>query len=517
MDQGNKDRPKRFPSDVSGDGANISSPDFVFVTTTDPTKESDRSTRRRIHQHAMSRIGRSRRTRPRLVQFTYNVRSSEDPRITIQQPALSQRPDTYGYNTQDIRAGNPNAESTSQEIHPANATPGPVTPLGAGPGVDPFNVYPVPMTREDHELIHHLHSHFVPFRSVWFPMSLLNPSAFHQILGNSALHISMLRQTNGRENRQSIAHYSASLRQLNEALASPDPAVSTSLDVVRAVLAFICHDYISGDLERWRFHVEGLERIIKLRGGVDTLNSDRAVRLMVFWIDITGSLVTDSAPLFPIPQTFVPSLRSLPTKEPSPTLSRVATRWQINCFASSDIMDVFLDLHRLTTLLTSYSTAPHGDIWQDELFVGLVANPITHALLSLPRFVEADERAFALRETCRIGAMVFVACLRQQFDCYPDAVRPHKRTLQQLLQQSSGDDWGELYDLWIWLRVLEGLVADEGEEMEEVAASLRNAMWKAALSWEEVVRTAQAVLWIDRIFNVRAENLKRKVVTTLDF
>ena len=52
----------------------------------------------------------------------------------------------------------------------------------------------------------------------------------------------MLRQTNGRENRQSIAHYSASLRQLNEALASPDPEVSTSVDVVRAVLAFICHD-----------------------------------------------------------------------------------------------------------------------------------------------------------------------------------------------------------------------------------------------------------------------------------
>ena len=180
-------------------------------------------------------------------------------------------------------------------------------------------------------------------------------------------------------------------------------------------------------------------------------------------------------------------------------------------------MDVFLDLHRLTTLLTSYSTTPHGDIWQDELFVGLVANPITHALLSLPRFVEADERAFALREACRVGAMVFVACLRQQFDCYPDAVRPHKRTLRQLLQQSSGDDWGELYDLWIWLRVLEGLVADEGEEMEEVATSLRNAMWKAALSWEEVVRTAQAVLWIDRIFDVRAENLKLKVVTTLDF
>jgi hypothetical protein len=82
-------------------------------------------------------------------------------------------------------------------------------------------------------------------------------------------------------------------------------------------------------------------------------------------------------------------------------------------------MDVFLDLHRLTTLLTSYSTTPHGDIWQDELFVGLVANPITHTLLSLPRFVEADERAFALREACRVGAMVFVACLRQQFDCYP--------------------------------------------------------------------------------------------------
>src|SRR5882757_5709491 len=121
MDQGNENRPKRFPSDVSGDGANISSPNFVFVTT-DPTKENDRSTRRRIHQHAMSRIGRSRRTRPRLVQFTYNIRSSEDPRITIQQPALPERPDAYGYNTQNTRAGNPNAESTSQEIHPANAT-----------------------------------------------------------------------------------------------------------------------------------------------------------------------------------------------------------------------------------------------------------------------------------------------------------------------------------------------------------------------------------------------------------
>jgi hypothetical protein len=159
MDQDNENRPKRFPSDVSGNGANISSPNFVFVTTTDPTKESDRSTRRRIHQHAMSRIGRSRRTRPRLVQFTYNVRSSEDPELRYSNQHYHSDQIPIATILKDIGEGNPNAESTSQEIHPANATPGPVTPLGAGPGVDPFNVYPVPMAREDHELIHHRKPH----------------------------------------------------------------------------------------------------------------------------------------------------------------------------------------------------------------------------------------------------------------------------------------------------------------------------------------------------------------------
>ncbi|OCL08551.1 hypothetical protein AOQ84DRAFT_376655 [Glonium stellatum] len=454
MDKSNEDRLKRLISSASTDETNESSPDFIFVTTTDPTKGSDRSTRRRIHQHAMNRIGKSRRTRPRLVQLTFNVRSPENSGIAARQPQPSQHPDAHSRNIEDVRAPNLAKESTPQEMTLVNTFPGPVTLLGAGPGVDPFNAYPVPMARGDHALIYHRKS--------------THPSD---------------------SSPDSFRHFQ---------------------------LSAISIPYISGDLERWRFHIEGLERIIKLRGGIDTLNSDRAVRLMVFWIDITGSLVTDSAPLFPIPQAFIPPLRSLQTKEPSPVLSRLATHWRITCHASSDIMDVFLDLHRLTTLLSPYSTTQQGDIWQDELFVGLIANPVIHMLLALPRFIEADERAFALREACRVGAMLFVGCLRQQFDCYPDAVRPHKQQLRQLLRQSNGDDWGDLYELWIWLCVLEGLVAEEGEEMEEVVASLREIMGKAVLSWEEVLETAEAVLWIDRVFGARTEGLKQKVVTASD-
>jgi hypothetical protein len=68
----------------------------------------------------------------------------------------------------------------------------------------------------------------------------MDPASFHQVLANSALNMSLLRNIDKvPESYEAISHHTCAINLVNKRLS--DPNFATSDEVIGAVTAFICY------------------------------------------------------------------------------------------------------------------------------------------------------------------------------------------------------------------------------------------------------------------------------------
>jgi hypothetical protein len=123
-------------------------------------------------------------------------------------------------------------------------------------------------------------------RERWLPLAIHDVGAFHQYLSNVALNISILKgeDING---LTSITHYSLAVQSVNSELSDLERAISD--DVIISIVEFICYSvsrYFLGtlmhtklfvvqvsrdDLASLAIHLDGLNKVLTLRGGIFTL------------------------------------------------------------------------------------------------------------------------------------------------------------------------------------------------------------------------------------------------------
>ena len=143
----------------------------------------------------------------------------------------------------------------------------------------------------------------------WFPVGLTGAAAFHIVLSNFALHLSLERSTalgsERYENQEALKHQAVTVHLLNKQIS--DRRRSTCDDYYwRKSWGLICYAHVKEDLRSWHAHMNGLRAILKLRGGAETLAG--MLRLALFWIDVTGSSSQNTMPHFAMPEDLIPRL-----------------------------------------------------------------------------------------------------------------------------------------------------------------------------------------------------------------
>jgi len=144
--------------------------------------------------------------------------------------------------------------------------------------------------------------------------------------------------------------------------------------------------------------MNGLQRILQLRGGAESLQTSYILQVTAFGStvlprlqshyvelierrnDITGSLVLDTIPRFPIPHDATGEL------EPhhSHRILTFSQKWNTRFPNLSDISDGLTSLASLAGYVDNHRT--NNEPWQEELIVALKAYPVAHKLLSMSRF-----------------------------------------------------------------------------------------------------------------------------------
>lgn len=141
-------------------------------------------------------------------------------------------------------------------------------------------------------------------RSDWFGTAMSNPGFMHSLLCTAALHLYIV----GRGSLDTILYHKAqAIASINSAISDPDPNLGISDANIGAVFNLLCveeslrlplfqQETSDGDQPNQReIHLNGLRRMVQLRGGLMSIKSNRILQAFILWCvktNPTGSAQT---------------------------------------------------------------------------------------------------------------------------------------------------------------------------------------------------------------------------------
>jgi hypothetical protein len=128
-------------------------------------------------------------------------------------------------------------------------------------------------------------------RSEWFGTALNNAGFMHSLLCTAALHMYVV-------GRCPIAtvfyHKTKAIEAINAAISDPDLSLGISDANIGAVFNLLCveesllnpffkQEAGEGQLNQREIHLNGLRRMLQMRGGLKAINSNRILQAFILW------------------------------------------------------------------------------------------------------------------------------------------------------------------------------------------------------------------------------------------
>ncbi|PVH85431.1 hypothetical protein DL98DRAFT_606526 [Cadophora sp. DSE1049] len=395
--------------------------------------------------------------------------------------------------------------------------------VGAGRG-DPFLRYPIKVTPRSRELVDIIFDErggrASPLRVAWFQISILDAAAFHQLLSGAATYFNNLRNGDGLQaNGESLAHHTYSLQLVNRQMR--DVIVATTDGVISSIIGFACYYHLIGDMKSWREHIDGLKEIIRLRGGIETVDSNTFLRIMLSCIDISGSCTLDETPTFPLPTNPISAiLPSLPFSSLESNYRQNANILLLNFPNTFSLINILVDLMQESSHLQREIEGTEGNILMDSMYICDHTNPLLHKLLSLPRH-EVTSIIADMVEMIRLAAILYLIAIRQAFGIYPTRVTSQIRKLSVLLMTSERDDaeanmWEDrgLGYIQLWVITVGGVLCNEKDRAPWFAKHLHAAMRRMSIAtYGDLEDMLRGFSWIDEIHGTLLKDFRSKLMT----
>ncbi|PYH41023.1 uncharacterized protein BP01DRAFT_426680 [Aspergillus saccharolyticus JOP 1030-1] len=364
----------------------FSGPHFEFIAVAGDNVAGDAATRRRVRSHAM---------------VDYRRRTAKPKRKEKASP-LNEIDTTSPSPARAIQGKQESRTDVDSLVIPY----GRFSLLDASRS-DPFGTFPIDCDRRTRRLWDHMYdgtcSMFRTMLDIGFLDVVRETIALSQLLSASSQHLGHLYKGS------STDHFRYSIRAttlLQQRL--QDPSTCVTDEVVIAVLAFCCYANLTRDPELLNVHMNGLSRILGSRGGVQSLDSKPLLRTMLYWVDVNGAYLQDSAPRYQQPFEILVD-RSMLTTSSYQFSQSLDDNTDGDAFVSY-IRQSLTELHMIML-----SELTKRDLWYDILFPGFHISPILHVLLSQNRatvYVSMNERVV---ECFRLATVIYLTELRGKF------------------------------------------------------------------------------------------------------
>ena len=128
-------------------------------------------------------------------------------------------------------------------------------------------------------------------RTRFYPFCLTDLASLHAVILMAASHFGNAHGS--RSHAIDMLHLRGmAISEINRALT--DPIRATSDPVIAAVAKMAAYEALFGDRGIFNTHMNGLLRIVSLRGGLPALGLDGMLERMLLWIDSNAAHITGS-------------------------------------------------------------------------------------------------------------------------------------------------------------------------------------------------------------------------------
>ncbi|KAI2618762.1 hypothetical protein GGR54DRAFT_141823 [Hypoxylon sp. NC1633] len=350
-----------------------------------------------------------------------------------------------------------------------------------------------------------------PFRFPWLSMGLSDEAAWHITMANATLFREGgpgSKKTEFSVSTEAMKWYTMSLTSTAKRLADPNESGSEGLII--AITGFVCHDTSVGNFDRFGIHMDGLQRMIEKRGGLDTLSSP-FLRMMICWYDLIEATYFNTSPRFGVLED---SIAGFDTGDDAEYLEHLLESWDGNCPALGDIMSAL----KATAAVASYINrrADEAEFWTDDVTAARLLSPAFHEILSLegrplPNDTSDPQYAgTAAREAFRRAALVFLAAIKMRMGAGAYEMDRHLDAFRQISQLPLVD-WGVVPELNLWAHVISAMQEESPNRAWHVLTIVSIMDTMGLESSRQAIDTARGIIWVDAIDEGKSEKLCHEI------
>ncbi|KAI1381848.1 hypothetical protein F4677DRAFT_5975 [Hypoxylon crocopeplum] len=464
-------------------------PEFEFVNVARPGDEKRHSTT--IRRHVMRDIGKSRR-KPQKKKRGHVILGEGDAEADV----IEEEAEGSGSSKAVVRS-NPMGDST---LH--------------------TTLYPTDMDEERMNLLRFMvneaRATYRPFRFPWLSMGLSDAAAWYITMANAVILRTSEPGSKKREfssNPEALKWYTLSLASTTKRLA--DPAESDSEGLIVAVTGYICHDSSIGNFDRFCIHMEGLQRIIEKRGGLNTLSSP-FLRMMISWYDMAGATYFNTKPRFDVLDG---SIQEIDTGSDSQYLEHLLRSWDEDCPSLGDVMDAL----KATAAVASYiNRRPEdSDFWTDDVTAARLLSPAFHEILSLegrPLPEDPSDPQYsgtAAREAFRRAALVFLASIKVRMGAGAYEMERHLDAFRQISQLPLVN-WGVVPELNLWAHIISAMQEEIPNRAWHVLTIVGIMETMGLQTGTQALDIARGIIWVNDIDDGKSGLLCREIDSYLE-
>ncbi|GAM33903.1 hypothetical protein TCE0_013f01138 [Talaromyces pinophilus] len=132
-----------------------------------------------------------------------------------------------------------------------------------------------------------------PMTDYWIPLAFYDDAFLHLLIGCADSHNT--RCMHFEERPIALRHMQKALSIIKTRIATMRAVADETIAVI-ATLAFV--EKTRGSFDNWRIHMNGLKRLVDMRGGLVSLETKPMVMTKVFRADLCGSIDTVGVPFF---------------------------------------------------------------------------------------------------------------------------------------------------------------------------------------------------------------------------
>ncbi|TAQ91467.1 hypothetical protein B7494_g162 [Chlorociboria aeruginascens] len=471
----------------------------------------DKSSLTQIKKHVMKDIGKARRknVRKKLIEIPLEIPETiEDFNSTSSVEDLQL---DYGLSTHipgDVALREAPTDNRSSFEKPPSPSTAMVSAVRGSPWQEGFNTQ---IERLWVGLFDDRYNNTPPFRHAWLPLGLMDAASFHQVLSNAALDLMGLRKNSKiPETIESITHHSLAVKMVAQRVSSLNKA--TIDGVIAAISGICCYSFKTWNLDNWYTHMKGVREIIRLRGGIDSLNSNPRLRHCVSWSDIPGACSLDIKPMFPLPTISLSALPPVPLyhgiSQTSLPAAYISNTWRSNYPRLFEIMQIMKDIRSFTLYTTREVRQNNGQIYHDGEFGPDHILPLIHRLLSLASDIH-DEYHSPL-QAVRLACILYLHEIRRLFGILAVVPDLHTTKLKALLEDETLD-WTRLNLLKAWCIAM-GAMESRGPKRQWFIQRLHMSMEELDIGTEEELETKlEQVLWYKDVHTLMFRELYGRV------